>query len=115
MITESCADCSNDHIKKLRGCEQPTQTPVWVADEYEFYICPIQWITPQITTWSRKYRYIKDNICNSINYDNSNPKFLEAIEIYEKYLHEFREDKQKSDKQEKSFKKLKEAKLWQKK
>ena len=115
MIDSNCGECQNDLIKKQRGCESPTQMPVWVIDDYEFFICPLSFLSYQILTWYKKYKLIKDGICKPVNYNNSSPKFLDAINIYDHYYNKFRNEKIEVDKQEKNFKKLREAKQWQKK
>lgn len=81
-------------------------------DDYEFYICPITFISLQIQLWHKKYKHIKNGICKPIEYNTSNPKFFEAINIYEYYLDKFKEDRQQIEKDAKEFQKLKEAKLW---
>lgn len=100
----------NAQIKEQRGCDKPTQIPVWVIDEYKFFICPFKWVSPQISFWYKKYSLIKNNICLPLNYDFCNPKFIEAIDIYEYYLHQFTKDKIKNEEINKSFRQLKEAK-----
>jgi hypothetical protein len=67
-------------------------------------------LTPQIRQWSKKYRLIKDNICQPLSYENTSAKFFEAITIYEPNLEKFKENNKKEDKLDKSFKILKDAK-----
>lgn len=108
LITSSCIDCTNDQIKSIRGCVKSTQTPVWIIDDYEFYICPITFLSLQIRFWYKKYQQIKNGICQQINYDKTSPKFFEAIDVYEYYLEKFREDKKDINKNDTSLKKLQE-------
>lgn len=109
LIDSSCDECTNDQIKKIRGCEQPTHAPVWVIGDYEFYICPLTYLSLQIKHWYNKYRQIKNGFCKPLDYNKTNPKFFEAINIYEYYLDQGREDKKEIEKQKKNFRKLDEA------
>jgi len=113
MITSHCGECTNDLIKEQRGCEQPTQMPVWVIDEYSFFICPLSFISPQIKSWYNKYNQIKKGICQKLNFNSTNPKFFEAIDFYTYYLDKCKQDKIDINEQSKNIRILKEAKQWQ--
>ena len=101
-----CVDCQRD----LNGCENPTQLPVWGTEEYEFYVCPMHFLTPQIISWGKHYNLIKNNISKPINYETTQAKWIEAIDIYELALTTCQNMKTKNDKLESSFKKLKDMK-----
>jgi len=99
----------------MYGCEAPTQLPAWVIDDYEFYVCPNSFISTQILTWYKKYKQIKNGICKPIDYDTANPKFFEAINVYENHFDNFRSNQSKKQEQDKNFKKLDDIKKWEQK
>lgn len=109
LIDSTCDECTNDFIKQQRGCEKPTHSPVWVAGDYEFYTCPLMYLSVQIKHWYKKYVNIKKGICKPVNYNTTNPKFFDAIAVFENYLDSFKQDKRDIEKNKKNFKKLDEA------
>lgn len=86
--------------------------PVWVIEEFKFYICPLQWLSLHIRFWYQKYKNIKDGICQPVNYNLTSAKFFEAINIYEFYLNKFTRQKLESKKQDDGFKKLRDSQKW---
>lgn len=97
-------------MKIQRGCKQPLQRPVWVIEDFQFFVCPLNWLSFQILAWSDEYKLIKKGICKQIEYSKIASKFFSAITIYEKYLYEFQKDKKQIDKSEKTFTILKKIK-----
>ena len=93
----------------MHGCVEPTQFPVWTIDEYQFHICPINFLSPQIKSWFNHYKQIKDGICSKVNYGLTNAKFFEAINIYENYLNNCNRENANYQKEQKTFKVLKDA------
>ena len=107
--------CTNDQIKKIRGCKEPLHIPVWVKEDYKFFNCPLSYLSLQIKQWYNKYKFIKDNICTRVDYKNEIAKFFDAINTYEYYYNKFTKEKLTKDKQDPGFRQLKEMKQWQQK
>ena len=81
-----------------------------MVDDYEFFVCPLSFLSSQIKFWYKKYKLIKDQICKPLDYVITINKFFEAVNIYEFYLSKFQNDKQTIDKNDKALQQLSEIK-----
>lgn len=93
-IKLSCHECP-EVIRTAFGCENPTQAPVWEFDDFEFYNCPISFITPEITEWFLEYKYVKAGIVQALRYEERQARWYDAVELYEGYLEAFMTAKNK--------------------
>lgn len=97
MLELSCRACDDaPDFKKLNGCEEPTQSPVWDdGEENEFYSCPMYWVTDSIHEWYEEYSYCKE-FGMSICYQNQSKRFFDAWLIYKYWYDIFCVKKQKN-------------------
>jgi len=84
-----CRACQSDpSLKKLWGCDEPTQDAVWATDEEEFYNCPLRWISEQIIDWYEEYSYYTEFPGAAPIFGNMIPGWTEALQYYKiQYKH----------------------------
>lgn len=91
----------NLHAQSLRaqwGCEEPTQTPVWVDEDEgeEYYNCPLRFISDAVVDWYGYHSYYQSYAGTAPKYEDMPARFLEAVGYYENQLRLFMEMKQKA-------------------
>lgn len=96
----SCSECQFvPELKEQRGCEKPTQQPVWEDEDDVYYSCPILWITQEIIDWYDEMAYSKE--FGGAAYTDQSNRFVEAWLFYNSEMGRFSKaklDKGKEDK-----------------
>lgn len=96
----SCLECQYvPELKEQRGCERPTQQPVWEDEDDIYYSCPINWITDEIGQWWDEVVYSRE--FGGMSYDQQSNRFVEAYLFYSAEFNRFSKlkiDKGKEDK-----------------
>jgi hypothetical protein len=78
----NCQYCQNDPgIKKELGCEEPKQVVVWETEDYDFYSCPLSFISPAHWEWYSEYAYNKE-FMKGPDYNGQSALWLEAWFYY---------------------------------
>ena len=80
-------DCSNCLRKDELNCnlEQDDISVLYDEDLGEFNTCPINFIPSSVSFFKKKYDYIQ-RFPNSVDkFEDSSPRFNEAIRVYEEY------------------------------
>ena len=75
-------DCQTaPELRKDLGCEEPTQMPVWEIEDYEFYSCPLSFVSPAVWEWYSEYLYMKEfGVAPTM--DRQSALFIEAWSTY---------------------------------
>ena len=78
----SCRACAADpQLKSMSGCEEPTQEPVWVDGEDEYYSCPVLFVPETVSEWYEEYAYATE-FGTTIDFKDRPARWLEAMKIY---------------------------------
>ena len=81
-ITTTCYNCTDD-MKKALSCSGISPHPIAMDDDLgEFYTCPIQFISEQVSQWYDEYSYYQLFTGTAPNYGEVNVRFWEAVKIY---------------------------------
>jgi hypothetical protein len=83
-------------MKEEWGCNKPTENPVWVDDEDEYFTCPFKFYIncPSARDFLKRYDDLKDGIVAPLPYDKTLAKFLEAVSFFNGEYCRFLKDKQ---------------------
>jgi hypothetical protein len=103
-IDWSCEGC-DQQLKELRGCESPTQIPIWAYEELEFHYCPLKWITHQILNWFNEYQLTKKGLVQPLPYNKRQSRWCELANLYE--VESSKKEAEKMQKEDKTSKGLK--------
>jgi hypothetical protein len=82
----------------MLGCETPTQVAVWETEEYEFFNCPLRFVSNSVWEWCNEYAYAKD-LGTALPYNLQSNLFLEAWAVYSSEYNERIRKKMKHDKE----------------
>ena len=92
----SCSECQSvPELREQRGCEVPTQQPVWEDGEDQYFSCPLLWITDEIIAWYDEVVYSKE--FGGLPYDRQSNRFVEAYLFYQSEMSRFTKEKSAKD------------------
>lgn len=97
--------CSCDPtIKKLWGCEKPTQHAVWEdCLDNKYYTCPIKFLTDNVIEWYNEYTYYKEFGCLH-EYTKLPATYVEAMSLYNNYIATYKLKELEEDNRKQSLK-----------
>lgn len=81
----------------MYGCVGPAQEPAWEIDGFEFYVCPMRFITSNLLDFILMIRYDKE-FGTGEKYLDQMPKYIEAWDIYNSYYNRFTGERMRSNK-----------------
>jgi hypothetical protein len=91
-ITFNCESC-NTLMQKDLCCSGEAPYPVMIHDEYEFYSCPIKWLSDAVYSWYDEYSYYEIYPNSAPSYDNVNLRYWDCVKIYKSTLNKAEIDK----------------------
>ena len=90
-----CSKCS-DEMAKIRNCagDADNDTPVYINPIVgEFYACPLTFISDAVMGFLDKYDYQEKYPSTADAYNDVNPRFWNAVKLYEQTKYEIEEEK----------------------
>jgi hypothetical protein len=90
IVGYSCADCSEDK-QILRNCNGDSEHSVPVFSHPligQCYVCPMRLIPQSIFGFLDKYDYYEKYPSAVPSYEEVNPRFWDAVKLYEGFSHE---------------------------
>lgn len=101
IITINCNDCS-DQQKEMFACDRESDEVVFEEEGYEYYNCPMKFITPAVYNFWDEYSYYKLFPGTAPKYGEHNIRFFHYAKIYENVLNKcMYKEKPKKDETEK--------------
>jgi len=92
LLPARCSDCEKEPAQKeFWGCVRPLKEPLILDEcglgEYEFYNCPIKFITWNTAEWLSKYEYWQESK-KYPDYEKLSVRDIDAWETFKSALNE---------------------------
>ena len=105
IIDISCDNC-NDMQKKIYACTENSDTPVFEYEEYEFYTCPLKFITNNIFDFYDELSYYELFPGSAPKYGQHSITFWNLTKLYKSTYNKAIENKQSNKDTDKALNKL---------
>lgn len=86
MFGFNCRTCQSDpSVKRLWGCDEPTQAAVWADEEDTYFSCPLALIGDGVVAWYTRWSYDKET-GTGLTYDKQSCRYIDASFCYQNAL-----------------------------